>query len=100
MCVPIHYNYPMIKLLHFADAHIDIANYGAHDPRTGLPLRVMDFLKSLDTIVETAIEEKVDMVIFAGDAYKDRNPVPNPISREAMMKSSWKVNSTKRKSSL
>ena len=76
MCVPIHYNYPMIKLLHFADAHIDIANYGAHDPRTGLPLRVMDFLKSLDTIVETAIEEKVDMVIFAGDAYKDRNPAP------------------------
>ncbi len=76
MCVPIHYNYPMIKLLHFADAHIDIANYGAHDPRTGLPLRVMDFLKSLDTIVETAIEEKVDMVIFAGDAYKDRSPAP------------------------
>ena len=66
----------MIKLLHFADAHIDIANYGAHDPRTGLPLRVMDFLKSLDTIVDTAIEEKVDMVIFAGDAYKDRNPAP------------------------
>ena len=76
MCVPIHYNYPMIKLLHFADAHIDIANYGAHDPRTGLPLRVMDFLKSLDTIVDTAIEEKVDLVIFAGDAYKDRSPAP------------------------
>jgi len=74
--VPIHYNYPMIKLLHFADAHIDIANYGAHDPRTGLPLRVMDFLKSLDTIVDTAIEEKVDLVIFAGDAYKDRSPAP------------------------
>jgi exonuclease SbcD len=66
----------MIKLLHFADAHIDIANYGAHDPRTGLPLRVMDFLKSLDTIVDTAIEEKVNLVIFAGDAYKDRSPVP------------------------
>ena len=61
----------MIKLLHFADAHIDIV-----------------------------IEEQVDLVIVAGDAYKDRNPVPNPISREAMMKSSWKVNSTKRKSSL
>ena len=66
----------MIKLLHFADAHIDITNYGAHDPRTGLPLRVMDFLKSLDTIVDTAIEEKVDLVIFAGDAYKDRSPAP------------------------
>lgn len=66
----------MIKLLHFADAHIDMANYGRHDPQTGLPLRVMDFLKSLDTIVEAAIVEKVDLVIFAGDAYKDRSPAP------------------------
>jgi len=48
---PIHYNYPMIKLLHFADAHIDMANYGQHDAATGLPQRVVDFLKSLDFIV-------------------------------------------------
>lgn len=66
----------MIRLLHFADAHIDMANYGRHDPKTGLPLRVLDFLKSLDTIVDTAIAEKVDLVIFAGDAYKDRTPAP------------------------
>ncbi len=65
-----------MKLLHFADAHIDMANYGRHDPETGLPLRVLDFLKSLDTIVSTAIDERVDMVIFAGDAYKDRSPAP------------------------
>ena len=65
-----------MKLLHFADAHIDMANYGRHDPVTGLPLRVLDFLKSLDTIVDAAIDEKVDMVIFAGDAYKDRSPAP------------------------
>ena len=44
-----------MKLLHFADAHIDMANYGRHDPETGLPLRVLDFLKSLDTIVDAAI---------------------------------------------
>jgi len=66
----------MIKLLHFADAHIDMANYGQHDAATGLPLRVMDFLKSLDVIVETAITEKVDLVIFAGDTYRDRSPAP------------------------
>lgn len=66
----------MIKLLHFADAHIDIAKYGRHDPETGLPVRVLDFLKSLDTIIETAIDEQVDVVLFAGDAYKDRNPAP------------------------
>ncbi len=69
-------NYKTMKLLHFADAHIDMANYGRHDPETGLPLRVLDFLKSLDTIVDAAISEKVDMVIFAGDAYKDRSPAP------------------------
>ncbi len=65
-----------MKLLHFSDAHIDMANYGRHDPTTGLPLRVLDFLKSLDTIVDAAIDEKVDMVIFAGDAYRDRSPAP------------------------
>src|SRR3970040_3121076 len=65
-----------MKLLHFADAHIDMANYGRHDPETGLPVRVLDFLKSLDTIVDAAISENVDMVIFAGDAYKDRSPAP------------------------
>lgn len=66
----------MVRILHFADAHIDIANYGRHDPLSGLPLRVLDFLKALDTIIDTAVEEKVDLVIFAGDAYKDRSPAP------------------------
>ncbi len=65
-----------VKILHFADAHIDMANYGRHDPVSGLPMRVLDFLKSLDTIIDTAIKEKVDLVLFAGDAYKDRNPAP------------------------
>ena len=65
-----------MRILHFADAHIDMANYGRHDPETGLPLRVLDFLKSLDTIVDAAINEKVELVIFAGDAYKDRSPAP------------------------
>ena len=66
----------MVKLLHFADAHIDMANYGRQDPESGLPLRVLDFLKSLDTIIDTAVEEQVDLVVFAGDAYKDRSPAP------------------------
>jgi len=66
----------MIKVLHFADAHIDMANFGRHDPETGLPLRVMDFLNALDEIVSTAITEEVDLVIFAGDTYKDRAPAP------------------------
>ncbi len=66
----------MLKLLHFSDAHIDIVTQGRRDAATGLPLRVLDFLKALDTIVENAIAEKVDLVLFSGDAYKDRNPLP------------------------
>jgi exonuclease SbcD len=66
----------MPTILHFADAHIDISSQGRHDPETGLPIRVLDFLKALDTIVDTAIRERVDLVLFAGDAYKDRTPVP------------------------
>ncbi len=68
-----------MRLLHFADAHIDMVTRGRHDPETGLPLRVMDFLRSLDTIVETAIREQVDLVLFAGDAFKDRSPAPTYI---------------------
>jgi exonuclease SbcD len=66
----------MIKILHFADAHIDMAAHGKLDPQSGLPVRVNDFLRALDTIVDTAVSEKVDLVIFAGDTYKDRSPSP------------------------
>ncbi len=65
-----------LRVLHFADAHIDIANFGRHDPESGLPVRVVDFLKALDQIIDRAIEERVDLALFAGDAYKDRNPQP------------------------
>lgn len=66
----------MVKLLHFADAHIDMVTVGRRDPETGLPIRAMDFLAALDQIIDRALSEPVDLVIFAGDAYKDRNPQP------------------------
>ena len=45
-----------------------MTNFGAHDPETGL--RTGDgLLRSLDTIIQTAIE-KGRLVIFAGDAYR------------------------------
>ncbi len=66
----------MLRLLHFADAHIDIATTGRRDPETGLPIRALDFLRALDFIVETALREQVDLVLFAGDAFKDRHPTP------------------------
>lgn len=35
----------MIKLLHFADLHLGVENYGRVDPATGLSTRLMDFLR-------------------------------------------------------
>lgn len=69
-------DHPGLKVLHFSDAHIDIANHGKRDPNLGLPYRVLDFLNVLDTIVDRAISEPVDLVIFSGDAYRDRTPSP------------------------
>ena len=66
----------MLKILHFSDAHIDMVRQGRRDPQSGLPLRTLDYLHALDTIIQTAIAEKVGLVIFAGDAYRNQLPAP------------------------
>ncbi len=63
-----------MKILHFADLHLGVETYGRNDPTTGLSTRLVDFLASLDKVVDYAIENKVDLVIFCGDAYKTREP--------------------------
>ncbi len=65
-----------IKLLHTADIHIGMENYGRVDPETGINARVMDFLRRLTDIGDYAIENDVDVLIFAGDAYRTRDPNP------------------------
>jgi exonuclease SbcD len=65
-----------IRVLHFADTHIGMENYGKTDPETGLSSRVVDFLRRMDEVVNYAREEAVDLVIFAGDAFKTRAPNP------------------------
>ncbi len=65
-----------IKLLHTADIHIGMENYGRIDPATGINGRVMDFLRRLSDIGDYAIEQGVDVLVFAGDAYRTRDPNP------------------------
>jgi len=65
-----------VKVFHTADLHIGLETHGPTNPHTGLPRRLEDFLASLDHIVETAIEERADLVIMAGDIYKGRDPTP------------------------
>jgi exonuclease SbcD len=63
-----------IRILHLADLHIGMETYGQFDPATGLNGRVMDFLRRFSEVVDFALENEVDLVLFAGDAYKTRDP--------------------------
>jgi exonuclease SbcD len=63
-----------LKILHFADLHLGVETYGHLNPETGLSTRLEDFLKALNKVVDYAIENKIDLVLFCGDAYKSREP--------------------------
>ena len=77
-----------MRILHFGDLHFGMENYGRIDPKTGLHSRFGDFSNSFKTIIDYAVgntkrneppinkEGAVDMVIFAGDAFKTRDPSP------------------------
>lgn len=82
-----------MRILHLSDVHIGVETYGrpateadvdalpdsfAPDVRrhtyVGFSTRLLDFLASLDEVVDFATRERVDLVLFAGDAYKSRDP--------------------------
>jgi exonuclease SbcD len=65
-----------IRLLHFADLHVGMENYGRLDSATGVNGRVLDFLHRFDELIDYGLEREVDLVIFAGDAFKTRRPNP------------------------
>src|SRR5947209_1554730 len=67
---------PPLRIAHLADTHIGMENYGRVNPETGLNQRLHDFLNSLDQALDAAIEAEVDLVVFAGDIYKTRDPTP------------------------
>ncbi len=65
-----------MKLLHLADLHIGVENYGRIDPATGLHSRLLDYLERLDEAISFGLEAGVDLVLIAGDIYKNRAPNP------------------------
>ncbi|MBP6085521.1 exonuclease SbcCD subunit D [Candidatus Gracilibacteria bacterium] len=65
-----------MKFLHFSDLHLGMENYSHIDPDTGLSTRFQDWQNSLDAMIELANEHDVDVVLFTGDAFKNRDPSP------------------------
>ncbi len=66
-----------LQLLHTADIHFGMENYGRLDPVTGLNRRLMDFARSVHYAIDYALEHGVQLAIFAGDIYKHRDPDPS-----------------------
>jgi exonuclease SbcD len=82
-----------MRILHISDVHIGVENYGrpatdadiealpAHfapgadrSQYVGISTRLLDFLGTLDAAVDYAIDSGLDLVVFSGDAYKNRDP--------------------------
>ena len=65
-----------LRVIHFADFHLGVDTHGPKDPETSLNGRILDFLDSLDALIDFACDEDVDLVIFAGDAFHKHSPEP------------------------
>lgn len=70
-----------MRILHLADIHLGMENYGRIDPATGLSTRLGDFLKTLNEALDWALANSVDLVLIAGDIFKNRDPSPT-VQRE------------------
>jgi exonuclease SbcD len=65
-----------IKFIHTSDLHVGFAANGRLNPITKLNTRLEDVMRSLDFLVETAIEEDVRLVLISGDVFHRSNPTP------------------------
>ncbi|MEM9150644.1 MAG: exonuclease SbcCD subunit D [Cyanobacteria bacterium P01_F01_bin.3] len=67
----------MLKILHLSDIHMGSGfSHGRINPTTGLNTRLEDFTLALKRCVDSAIANKVDLVLFGGDAFPDATPAP------------------------
>ncbi len=65
------------SLVHVSDIHFGSGeSHGRVNPVTGLNIRFEDFVEALSRVVDHAIENKVDVFLFSGDAYRNASPEP------------------------
>ncbi len=64
------------SIIHTADIHFGMENYGKIDAKTGIHSRLLDFERALNACIDNALELNVDFFLFSGDAYKTTNPSP------------------------
>lgn len=66
-----------LELLHVSDIHLGSGeSHGRINPKTGLNVRFEDFAQALSKSVDYALQHRVDVYLFSGDAYKNASPEP------------------------
>ena len=63
-----------VRVMHFADVHLGVETHGKQNAETGLNTRLEDFTRALNDAVDIALDADIDLAVFAGDAYKARDP--------------------------
>ncbi len=79
-----------MRVIHFADLHIGVETYGKPLADRGWASRMQDLPDALGRLVVYALDDGVDAVIFACDAYKAREP-SQAHQRESASRT-WRLN--------
>lgn len=69
-----------MKIVTFADTHCGVKNYGKIDKTSGLNEREIQTIKLLNDVIDYSINNNADVLIFAGDMYKNNIPSPTIIN--------------------
>lgn len=65
-----------IRVAHVADLHIGSGYVHGDEDKGGVNSRLVDFEAAWARSCEQMVEEQVDLVLFAGDAFRDAKPTP------------------------
>lgn len=68
----------MVRVLHLSDIHLGSGlSHGRINPTTGLNTRFEDFVHCLGAAIDRGLAERVDLVLFGGDAFPNATPEPS-----------------------
>lgn len=70
-----------MKIIAFADPHVGVKNYGRIDRESGLNEREVQTLDLLSAVIDHTLAVNADVLLFAGDMYKNSVPSPTLMDR-------------------
>jgi len=65
-----------MRILQTSDNHLGQMAYSKIDPATGLNARGLDYLNAFRSVARTALTERVDVFVIAGDLFASATPHP------------------------